>query len=366
MALPISGTYNFQSISIEEMLIEAYELVGYSRQLIEPQKLYSALRSLNLTLIRWMNRGVNLWTLNVGYLNLNVNQPSYVMPNYVSDFIQINTRQFNREYQNGTAATNAGGVAANAFDGNPATSCVNNARDGIISYDYKLPPLGTAASQMTITFVGITSQVTQTCSIDIRARVDDGDPIVVLYTIPPQVYTAGVTLWFDIPTPIAAYYYDIKETGGATLDINEIYFNDNVIDIAVSLVSRDDYISYPTKYIQNRPSSYYLDRRYNAPVLYLYPVPTADYQVIQYSYKKMMTDAVTFTDSIEIPSRFYPAVIAEIANTIAIKAEALGITVQPDKAMRLQQLAQETFAEASIEDSESTPMGFQLDLSKYA
>ena len=52
-----------------------------------------------------------------------------------------NTRQLNGTPQSNTGDTydgNGGGIAAYAFDGNPATRCIQNAQNSNISYDYGL------------------------------------------------------------------------------------------------------------------------------------------------------------------------------------------------------------------------------------
>lgn len=361
MALPISGTYNFQSISTEELIIEAYELVGYPRPLIEPEKLVSALRSLNFVLLRWMNKGVNLWTLKTAFLPLKENQIQYSLLPSVSNIVQINTRTFTRQLDG--IAGSSSGIADDAFDNDPYTSCNQDAPNGHIDYAYSQPP---GDITQTITMVGITSFVTRDYTIEVVSNGHyNPNRFVTLLSIPKQTYTAGVTLWFDIPFPTNGPVIFIREIGGATLNIQELYFTNQVTDIQMSDVSRDDYFSYSVKYTASRPSSYYVDLQPNNPLLNIYPAPTSIYPLLTYSFKQMMTDAVAYTDTIELPSKFYPALVSELAKTLALKAESLGITISPDKAAILQSEAQMTWLEASTENSESIPMGFELDMSRY-
>ena len=49
--LPTSGTFNFQSIQIELIIREAFERIGILGEFVEPQKLDSAKRSIDLLLL---------------------------------------------------------------------------------------------------------------------------------------------------------------------------------------------------------------------------------------------------------------------------------------------------------------------------
>lgn len=350
--LPTSGTFNFQSIPIELIIREAFEKIGISGEFIEPVKLESAKRSIDLIFLEWMNKSVNLWTLEKAYLSLVPLQGQYVLDVSVSNIIQANIRNSSRQVtQNGIAGSSDGGVAANAFDGNPATSCVQNAQNGNISYDY-----GVGVTQQ-INFIGITSQTLQQYTITVEVA-DNNLGWSSLFNIPKQTYAAGVNVWFDVPTSVNARAYRIRETGGATLNIQELYFNNNIQDVPISNVSRDDYYSYPNKYEASSPSIFYLDRQI-LPVLTLWPIPTANFNCLQYSYKKMIQDTgQLYVNGVQVPSRFYPALIWRLAWDLAIK-------FNPEKAQMLGMQADMSFEAAAKEDSEMTPLNIYTDTSSY-
>jgi hypothetical protein len=334
--MPTSNTYNFQSVQIELLIRDAYENIGIAPEFITPQKLESARRSLNLILIEWMNKSTNLWTLHNGFIALEQGKNKYTLENYVSDITEVNLRTSNRQL-NGTAASSNGGVSANAFDGNSATTCTQDAPNGNISYDYG------AGKEQNITFCGITSHVTLTYSLSIEVSNDNVNWQNVL-AIPTQVFTAGQLYWFDIAAPTNSRYYRIRETGGKTLNIQEIYFNNNVLDTTISSISRDEYLKFPQKNIKGRPSIYYFDKSIT-PSISLWPSPASPYNAISYSYKKMMQDVGLYTNTIEIPSRFYPALTAALSYKLAIKfnsqvADILSVEYQ------------NSFNLATIEDTE--------------
>ena len=330
-----SGSYDFLSVQVEPLIRDAYENIGIAPEMLTPQKLDSARRSINLLLLEWMNKSTNLWTLHSGFLALNEFQSSYVLPNYVSDLTEVNLRSSNRVL-GGTPASSNGGIAANAFDGSSATACSQDAPDGNISYDYG------EEREQNISFCGITSHANLTYNLNIEASNDNANWQNIL-AIPTKAFTAGQLYWFDIPAPTNARYYRIRETGGATLNIQDIYFNNNVTDTVIGSISRNEYLSLPEKKLTGRPSSYYFDRKIT-PILNLWPAPSSLYNATQYSYKKMMQDVGLYTNSLDIPARFYPALTTGLSYKLSLK-------YNNQIADMLMADYQESFSLATIEDS---------------
>ena len=80
-----SGTVAFNP-DLNELIEEAYERCG-----IEVRSGYehrTARRSLNLMLTEWANRGINLWTIEQGSIQLNANQITYPLPVDTVDLIE--------------------------------------------------------------------------------------------------------------------------------------------------------------------------------------------------------------------------------------------------------------------------------------
>ncbi len=331
-----SGTYNFQSVEVELLIRDAFEQIGVLPEFITPQKLESARRSINLLLLEWMNKTTNLWTLQSEFLSLNEFQIKYSLEKYVLDITELNLRTSNRELSGSPASSN-GGIALNAFNGDNTTACTQDAADGNISYDY-----GVGNTQK-ITFIGVTSNDDTEYSLAIEYSLDNVN-WENLKTIPKQLYKKGKLVWFDITAPVNAQAYRIQETGRATLNIQEIYFNNNVLDTVMSGVSRDEYLQMPQKNITGRPSIFYFDRTIT-PSLYIWPAPTQYYNAIDYSYKKAMQDVGLYTNTLEIPARFYPALVAGLSFKLALK-------FNNQIAEMLNQEYQNIFNLATIEDSE--------------
>jgi hypothetical protein len=372
-----SGTYNFQSVQVELLIREAYERIGILGEFVEPQKLDSAKRSIDLLLLEWMNKSVNLWTLETAYLTLVQGQGQYTLPSYVSDIIQVNNRIYNggpddiiivnnRTYRrqlggqaqtNGEGANDENAVALNAFDENILTSCIQAEANGNISYSYY-------PKDQEISLIGLQSNTTTEYSITVEVSQDflaqNDEDWLQLFVIPPQVYTAGVIKWIDVPIPTSAKQYRIRETGGAILSFQEIYFCtsvDNPLDINIANVSRYEYLSLSNKKLQGRPSIYYLDRQIT-PILNLWPVPS-DISYISYSYKKMIQDVgsvgAVYTNNLEIPSRFYPALVWGLSWMLAIKYKP-ELAHKPELAQMFQAEYERSFQLATNEDTERDAM----------
>lgn len=352
-----SGLYASLTIPVEPLIREAFERMGIPGELTEYQKLDAAVRSLNLMLKEWMTRGVNLWTLQTALMPLVPRQGTYPLPPQVNDITQVNLRTSFRQL-GGTAASNKpteeGAGSENAFDGKPQTACTQTQANGTISYDF-----GNGNTQV-ITLVGIqNNDATQQYTLTISGAQGTASSVPLL-TLPLQTYPVnpqglGLIQWFEIPTPGAYQIYSVTETGDAILNIQEIYFNTMIRDTPLSAVSRSEYLSYPLPTQVGRPSVYYLDRQIT-PQLFLWPTPSSSYTCLVYAYEQMMEDVGTVTNTMQIPARFYEALIWGLAWHMACK-------YAPDKAENARAYYDATFNQASTDDSEGTPVTIYADFS---
>lgn len=335
-----SGTYNFGSTISEQFIIDAYERCGILPDIITVEQIQSAQRSINLLLSEWINRGLNLWTVKQSMLNLIANQNAYTLPTATSDVLEATIRTSTRNL-GGTAFSSAGGNASNAFDNNPNTACTQTAPNGYISYNW-----GTNV-QYAINMVGIQSNATLTYTL-VCEYSNDGATWFQVLAIPAQTYTIGINAWFVVPVPTLGQYFRVRETGGATLNIQELYFNTSLQDTVVTRLSRAEYIALPIKNQTGRPTSFYVDRQ-NNPVIYLWPTPTSQYNNLFYTRVEQIQDIGQMTNMADIPQRFYEALTAGAAVKLAIK-------YMPTRLEMLRQEYEMAFNLAAREDSERVPL----------
>lgn len=342
-----SGTFNFGSPLSEQLITDAFERIGILPDLLTSQNINSAQRSINLILSEWINRGLNLWTVKQGMLSLSPNQYAYALPTGTSDVLEANIRTVNRQL-GGTPFSSAGGIAQNAFDGNAATACTQTSSNGYISYNY-----GNGA-QKVITVVGVQSNATLNYTLLFETSTDNASWTTVA-TIPEQSYPVGVNIWFSVPLSTAAQYFRVRETGGATLNVQELYFDTVSSDIPISRISRSEWITYPNKAQTGQPSSFYVDRQIN-PILNLWLTPTAQYNILFYTRIQMIQDIGALTNMADIPQRFLEALCSELATKLAIK-------YKPERIDILRREADSSFDKAAREDSERVPLRIYGDYS---
>jgi hypothetical protein len=92
-----SGTTSF-NLDLNNLVEEAFERCG--SQLRSGYDLKTARRSLNLLTIEWANRGINLWTIEQGQVNMVTGQGLYPIPNDTIDLLDTVVRQNNGSASN--------------------------------------------------------------------------------------------------------------------------------------------------------------------------------------------------------------------------------------------------------------------------
>ena len=91
-----SGTRAF-NLDVGEIIEEAYERCGIEVRTGYEAK--TARRSLNLMFADWANRGINLWTVEQGTINLAQGQGALTLASDVVDVLEIVLRRDNTDYQ---------------------------------------------------------------------------------------------------------------------------------------------------------------------------------------------------------------------------------------------------------------------------
>ena len=133
--------------------------------------------------------------------------------------------------------------------------------------------------------------------------------------------------------------YDL---GTDVIDILSVVVRRSGTDFSMSRISRDSYLSIPTKTTTGRPTQYFLDRQIT-PNLKIWPAPENSTDVIRYDALTRIQDADTAVNTMEVPFRFYPCLTAGLAYYLAVKKV-------PDRVQMLKVIYEEEFARAMGED----------------
>lgn len=133
--------------------------------------------------------------------------------------------------------------------------------------------------------------------------------------------------------------YDL---GNDVIDILSVVCRRDGTDYSLLRLSRDDYLNIPNKTTQGRANQFFLDRQVT-PNLKIWPVPENTTDVIIYDALTRMDDADIYTNTMDMPFRFYPCLAAGLAYYIALKRA-------PNRVQMLKAVYEEEFERAATED----------------
>jgi hypothetical protein len=359
-----SNTYQFgNNTQLDDLFRDAFERIGIVGNEQSPLQVQSAIMSANLELSSWPGRGLNLWLIQQEMFSLYTNQPIYVLPQYTVRVLEVVATQPTRLNTGGTALTTAGGVASNCFDPTQTAGCTQTAPNGSIGYDYGM------GNTNSILYVGVTPLVTSTYTLTVQYSFDVINWTTV-YVAPAQSYPADQTVWFVIQQSLNARAWRITETGGATLAIQQIYFdqptNAGMGDRLLSPLSRSEYLSIATKMNTGFPSGYYFNQSAlapsGAPSITMWPVPGPSIPLpatnILYSNYRYAQDVTQMFQNAELPQRFYDALVAGLSARLALK-------FAPEKYQLMKAEAIDAYRVAAATDFENVTLRFTPDMGPY-
>jgi hypothetical protein len=193
-------------------------------------------------------------------------------------------------------------------------------------------------------------------------RSDDGVTWTTVQTETPSA-TAGQWTWFDLESSVATQYFRVRATTG-TLSFSQIYLANTPTEIPLARLNRDDYTSLPNKTFQsNRPLQFWFDRQVQQPVMHLWPVPNEEaevYQIVVWRQRYIM-DVGSMTQEIEVPQRWYEAIVAMLAARLALEY----IEVDPSMISVLDAKAKESLYCAQQEERDNSPMIILPNIAMY-
>ena len=281
-----SGSVDF-NLNMAEIAEEAFERCGLELRTGYDSK--TARRSLNLLFADWINRGLNLWTVDeVTQTVANLSSTSAVT-----------------SYPVGTITATVG-----AYTNLSVGETITGGTSGVTA-----------------------SVITKPSSTTITVTVPSGD-FTAGETITGSSSSASTTISSN-PT-----LFDVQASG----DILEAVLRRDSEDVAITRISRQEYLSVPKKTTQGRPTQFYVDRQIT-PTISVWPAPeNSTDQLIYYRVKKLQ-DADASVNTPDIPYRFLPCIVAGLAYQIALKRS-------PDRIQLLKTIYEEEFFRASSEDIE--------------
>jgi hypothetical protein len=305
--MPTSGTTTF-NLDLNNLIEEAFERCG--AELRTGYDMRTARRSLNLLTIEWASRGINLWTIEQGQINLTPNQAIYALPNDTIDLLDQVTRQY-------------AGSASNQQD-------INVSRISESTYST------------------IPNKLTTGRPIQVWVNRQSGQTNVTTSLVSVAVTSTATTITLDNVTVLPA-------AGFIKLDNEVISYN----TVTPNSTGNGGVLSNLGRGQQNTAAASHIVGTVvyvtNPPNVVLWPTPPAGstYQFVYWRMRRVQDAGNSGTFVQDIPFRFLPCLVAGLAFYLAQKI--------PEGQQRIQFLKQEYEEQwliASTEDREKAPARF--------
>ena len=137
------------------------------------------------------------------------------------------------------------------------------------------------------------------------------------------------------------------------IDIMNIIVQRGDTSYTIDRLSRGEYLAIPNKDTRSQINQFFLDRQVT-PVLRLWPRPDNDTDVVTYDALTRIDDAGAYSNTVDMPFRFYPCLAAGLAYYIAVKKA-------PDRVPLLQQMYEQEFERAALEDRDRSSFNILPD-----
>ena len=296
-----TGTTLF-NLDLNDLIEEAFERCG--KELRSGYDFRTARRSLNLLTVEWANRGINMWTIEQGTINLVQGQTTYALPTDTIDLL---------EHQIRTQANST----ANQTD-------INISRISVSTY------------------ATIPNKLAQGRPIQVWIQRMSGQANNSTYTLASSASSTDTTLTLSSTTNLAS-------AGFIQID-NEIIAYGYVSGNTIGFCSRGQ--ANTTAAAHTAGATVYVQ---NLPAVSVWPTPDGSqpYQFVYWRLRRIQ-DAGDGVNIADIPFRFVNCLVAGLAYYLSIKLD----NVDPNRIAALKAEYEQQFQLAAEEDREKAPVRF--------
>ena len=352
-----SGTVGQTVISVQTLIDHGARRCGKLAEELTSEQLLSAKQSLFFLLSHLANKGINYWCINKKVFGLKADQYIYTMPLGCIDVLNVLYRTMNRP--TGSYTSSAGGTVALAYDNDVDTYCQQTSANGNISVNYGTDNPIYAGSIGFLPY--ISGGGSATWSIILEYSVD-GTTWNTLDDLGAISVTDNQWVWTDIDPGQSVQYYRIRAYSGTTLALREFYVGNNARLIQMSRLNRDDYTNLPNQnFTANQPYQFWFDRTIPQPTMYLWPVPSDPFIQMTVWYSRQIMDVGTLSGELEIPQRWYEAVLFMLSHRMALELPQ----VAADRIGYLEKQAEKYLFEAEQEERDKSPIYWAPNISVY-
>ena len=326
--MAVSGTVSQTVFNTRKVIDHAFRRCRIPPEGISSEQIAFALDTLYLILSGLANRGLQLWCIEKKIMPFYEAQGLIELPNGIVDVLNTNLRTL--ENVTGTI-TNTNVSSTTAF-----------------------------TQQTQVTNVGIRWSGNST-AVSFQTSADGVTWTTVATEANPN-QTANTYTWYDLEGSLATFYFRTVAVTG-NLNQSAIFLGNTPTEIPMARLNRDDYVNLPNKQFQGRPLQFWLNRQLNNPIMYLWPVPSAQFITAQAIVwvKRYIMDVGTMTQEIEVPQRWYDAIVYLLAAKVAEETP----TVDPQMLAILDQKATRSLLEAENEERDDSPIYLTPNIAVY-
>jgi len=325
----VSGTVSTTVFNTRKVIDHAFRKCRLPPEGVGGEQMTTAQETLYLLLSMLANRGLQLWCIEKLILPLYVNEAAVPVGNGIVDLLNTNYR----------------------------------------TMQYLTPASETAAVDR-VTFVFSTTEIVTTVGINwlgasaaFNLQIStDGVVWETVKSVSNPNLSAGEWIWVDIDGSLATQYFRVLAPGGL-LDQDTVLVGNTPNEIVMARLNRDSYSNLPNKTFTGKPLQFWLDRTLNEPVMYIWPVPNESQalgQVVTY-VKRYIMDVGSLTEEIEIPQRWFEAIVYQLAARLAEELPQ----VDPSMLPVLDQKAMRSLNEAEMEERDNSPIYFTPNIAVY-
>jgi len=289
------------NMDFTEIAEEAWERAG--REMRSGYDLRTARRSMNLMTIEWQNKGINMWTMEQGFINLTPGLATYALPTDTIDLLEHVIRTGSN-----TASTQA---------------------------DLTITRISVS------TYATIPNKLQQARPIQVWIQRLSGEVNPTSSLLASTITSTATTITLDTVVGLAG-------SGFIRLDTEDIYYTYITGNVLGDVFRAQNNT---TAAAHTASTAVYVPQ---LPAVTVWPTPdnSTTYQFVYWRLRRVQ-DAGAGAETADMNFRFLPAVAAGLAYHIAVKTPELMPRIQ-----MLKQIYDETFEMAAGEDREKAAVRF--------
>jgi len=352
-----SGTVGTTVINVQKLIDHGARRCGKLAEELTSEQVLSAKESLYFLLSNLINIGIQYWAIEKKVIGVNADKYIYKLPLGGNDVLNALYRTMNRP--SGSYTSSAGGVVANAGDNDIDTFCQQTSANGNISIFFGTNNPVYAGSIGLLPYVSGGGSATWNLILEYSV---DGVTWSTLDNLGTVTVTDNEWVWTDIDPGQSVEYYRVRAYSGTTLALREFYVGNNSREVTMARLNRDDYTNLPNKnFTANQPYQFWFNRTIPQSELYLWPVPSDPFVQMVIWYSRQIMDVGDLSGELEIPQRWYEAVVMMLAHRMSLELPQVGM----DRVQYLEAQADKYLNLAEAEERDKSPIYFSPNISVY-